>query len=144
VKSGGGTEVYDYAGAAIFPECRHTVGDAVGADLSRILVVHRHTRAYTWLKEERLGAEVAFANLAQRGIHRRDDGGDDDSMNGGDLDIGGGKQVAEEDTVLVNGLRPIGGYAPVGDQAIVVIGSGVLVLGEDAEHGVGVADVEDE
>ncbi len=48
------------------------------------------------------------------------------------------KKIAEEDTVLIDGLGLNGGHAPVGDEAPARLGF------EDAENGVGVAYVKDQ
>ena len=71
IESGGGTEVDDDAGAAVFFECSYGIYDAVGADFRGIVVMHRHAGFNSGLDQERLGIEVALADLPQHGIERR-------------------------------------------------------------------------
>src|SRR5208283_5666041 len=63
VEGGGCAEIHDHAGATVFFKCGDSVDDAVGAHLGGIVVMHRHAGFHTRLDEERLGIEVALANL---------------------------------------------------------------------------------
>ena len=87
----------------------------------------------------RLDVEVGFADLAQRGVDGRHDGGDDDVR-----DLAGRhavhlEEIDEEDAVLVDGLRAMRGDAPVRGE----FGLFAVELVE-AERRIGVADIESE
>src|SRR5262249_33772771 len=96
VEAGGGAEVNDHTRTAELFEAGHTVHNAVGPNLSGIVVLHWHSRLDSGLDKERSDAEVAFADFAQDGIDRRNYRRDDDVLYAADLDGIGSKQVAEE------------------------------------------------
>ena len=63
--------------AAVELECRYAVDHAVGPDLIRAVVEHRHTRLRSGLNYERLPFEASLDHFrhgtGQRRYHRRDD-----------------------------------------------------------------------
>ena len=148
VERGGGAEVDGDAGASVFFESGDGVDDAVGANFRRVVVEDGHAGFYAGLDEKGLRAEVALAHFAQSGIERGHDRGDDDALDIRDFQVRHRKQVAEQDTVFVDGFRLICAYAPVRDEDTVLVrrvgrrGGGLLVRRENSEHRVCVADVE--
>ena len=138
-KLGRGAEVDHDARAAVFLICGDAVGNAIGAKLGGVVDQQLHAGLDAGLDEERLDVEVGFADLAQRGVDGRNDGGDDDV---GDLARRHAvhlEKIDEEDAVLVDGLRAMRGDAPVRGE----LGLGAIELVE-AEGRVGVADIESE
>ena len=121
VERGGGAEVDGDAGASVFFESGDGVDDAVGANFRRVVVEDGHAGFYAGLDEKGLRAEVALAHFAQSGIERRHDGGDDDALDIRDFQVRHRKQVAEQDTVFVDGFRLICAYAPVRDEDTVLV-----------------------
>ncbi len=93
------------------------------------------------LDEEGLEVEVELADLAQDGIERRDDRGDDDAGDDGHLEVVEGEEVLEDDAALGGGLVDGRGDAPVGDELRRLRLGGEVV---EAEDRVGVADVDGE
>jgi hypothetical protein len=77
--------------------------------------------------------EIALGHSCERGIERRHDRADDDAADFAGLETGESEEFAAEDAVFVDGLIARGGQAPVRDE---------FFAAEDAEHGVGVADIE--
>ena len=88
IEGGRGAEIDDHAGTAIFFECGHAIHDAVSAHFGGIVVVHRHAGFHSRLDQQRLGIEVALANLAEHGIERRHDRRNHDAVNAGSLEAG--------------------------------------------------------
>ena len=80
VEGGGGAHVDDDGGAAEHVECGDAVDDAVGADFAGVVGEDGEAGLDAGLDEERLDLEEVFADAAQRGVERRDDGGDGDAV----------------------------------------------------------------
>ena len=88
--------------------------------------------------------EVLLADLAEDVVHGGDDRRDGDAGDGGEGVAVGFKETAEDDAELVRGAGAGGGDAPVGDGGGVKVGGGTGGGTVEAEHGVGVADVDGE
>src|SRR5438128_12007374 len=71
VESRGGAEIHHDAGPAKFLKRRHAVDDAVGADIRRVFVAHRHAGLDARLDEQWLDAKIFLADFAHGGIERR-------------------------------------------------------------------------
>ena len=137
-----GPEIHHDARAAVLLERSHAVDDAVGAHLRRIVVVHRHAGLDAGFDEQRARVEVALAHLAQGGVQRRHHRRNHDALHRADLEPVHGKQVAEEDAVLVHHLRLDGGNPPVREQAASARFGGLGL--ENAQHRIGIAYVDDQ
>src|SRR5581483_2076856 len=103
--------------------------------------------------EERLGVEVALTDLAKWGIERGYNRGDHDAMDSLYFNAVHSKKIAKQHPVLINGLSGDGCHTPVGHQQLVLarrisINSltriHLLHPGKHAEHGVCVADINDQ
>ena len=150
LEGGGGAEVDDDRRPAEEVEGGHRVGDAVGADLLRVVVEDRQPGLHARLDDERREAEVALRHAAQRARDPRHRRAQRDAV---DVVVVPGEAVEAEELlehegVLVGGALDVGGDAPVVDEdgvgeAPVDVGVVGLEVVE-ADHGLGVADVEGE
>ncbi len=79
-----------------------------------------------------------------RGFHwRLYDGGNYDALDRGDFDSVHRKQIAKQYAVFVNRLQLVGRHPPMGNElAIAARAMRVRLRREDAEHGIGVPDIE--
>src|SRR6185369_345210 len=111
------------------------VDDAIGADLARILVKDRHAGLDPGPDDERLRAEVILAERFHRAGKWRHDAGDDDPAHFRDGMTDRLEQAPHQDAIFVRRAFGGGGQAPVARQVLAV---------EQADHRVGVADVERE
>ncbi len=143
VEGGRRAKIHDDARTAKLFEGRHTVDDAIGADLGGIVIVHRHAGLDARLDEQRARVEVSFADLAQGGVERRHHRRDHGALHRAHFQSIHRKQIAEENAVLVNGLGLDGRDAPVRDELPVVHDAVLGRLGfEDSQHRVGVAYIQ--
>ena len=115
---------------------RDRVGDAIGADLLRVVVEDRHAGAHPRLDHERVEPEVAPGHVAQRRGDPRHPGAHRDAV---DLVVEGEPVEAEElldhERELVGGALGRGGDAPV---------VGEIGPVEESDDGLGVAGVDRE
>ena len=79
VEGGGGAHVDDDGGAAEQIEGGDAVDDAVGADFAGVVGEDGKAGLDAGLDEERADVEEGFADAAEGGVERRDDGGDGDA-----------------------------------------------------------------
>jgi hypothetical protein len=91
----------------------HAVDDAVGADVAGRLVEDRHARAHARLHDEGIVAEVLARERDEHRRQRRHDAGEGHASDLRGIDAGGAEEAAHEDPILVRGLFPAGGEAPV-------------------------------
>ncbi len=117
------------------------VDDTVGPDFGWIVCEDGQAGARAGLDEERLDAAIDLGGAAHGGVERRDDRGDDDASDLGDVERAQSEEVAEENAQLVDGGIAVGGDTPIGEQ-----GSGSLWRGKtiETEDRVGVANVDGE
>ena len=131
----GGAEVDDDRRPAVEVVGADGVGDAVGADVARLVVEDRHAGAHARFEHDGGKAEVALAHLAQRGGDARHAAAD---HHAGDLRVACAlerEELVEHERELVGRALGRGRDAPVVDELAVV---------EQADDGLGVATVDRE
>ena len=92
------------------------VDDAVGADLGGVVGEDGQAGADAGLDEEGLDVEVEIGGTAQGGVERRDDGGDDDAGDVGDVDARRAKRSRKSMPNSSTVMLAVGGDAPVGEE----------------------------
>ncbi len=143
-----GAEVDDDRRAAVEVEGGDRVGDAVGADLLRVVVEDRHAGLHARLDDDRGEAEVALGHLAHRGgdaRHRRAQRHAVDVLV--EAEAVEAEELLHEQRELVRRALGRGRDAPVVEQ--VALGArawrlGVVVEPVQPDDGLGVADVDGE
>src|SRR5829696_689623 len=132
----GGAEVDDDRGPTEQVVRTDRIGDAIGADVLGLVVEDRHAGADARLHHHRLVAEVTLGHRAQRSRDTRDAGGDGDARHVRvKREPMEAEQLLEHERELVGRAIGGGGDPPVVDE---------LVVGEEPDHGLGVATVDGE
>src|ERR1700687_3172603 len=129
----GGPEVDHHHRPAVFRIRGERVGDAIGADIFRILIADPHPGLDPRTDHDRLAFEVAARSLDQRGVQVGHDAGDDDPAHYVQLEAAEVEELAELHSHFVRGPLSVRGHAPVGDQPLAL---------EQGQADVGVADVD--
>src|SRR6266849_7514027 len=114
---------------------RHGVDDAIRADFGRDLVEDRHPGIDTRFDGECSDAEIPLHHVADRSRQRRHDRSEDDPADPRALDPAVREEPIDEQTDLVGRTLAHGLQPPALDERRAI---------EDAEHDVGVADVNSE
>ena len=123
----------DRQALAVDRESGDPVGDAIGADLARVVDQDRHAAVDRRLEHQRHAAEVLADHGDQRPGQRRHDRRDDDAGDVALADLVAFAEVGDEDAELVG--RPLADrrQAPGVDERLAA---------KHADHDVGVADVD--
>ena len=109
--------------------------------------MYRHAGLDSRLDKQWVEMEIALANLAQGGIHRRHHRGNDDATNISCIDFFNREEISEQHSVFIDSMGLDGSDAPVGNHAR--LGPGLLhkAHGRDLVHAqdrVGVAYINDQ
>src|SRR5579864_4004526 len=130
----GGAEVNDDRGTAVRRVRGDGVGDAVRADLGRVVVEDPHPGADARADLQRRAPEIGLAELPERRRERRDHARDRHRADVREVDAGVPAELLPEHGVLVGGAIPIGGDRPVCHAAAAAV-ERELNLGVPDVHG---------
>ena len=128
------------------------VGDPVGTDLARVLVEHGHAGLHARLDDERLPVEVALREASERSGDPGDRRAQGHALHiGPPVEAVESQELLDHERVLVGGPFHVGRDPPVVEQrrvrqpAPVLSRCGVVTVDVvEADHGLGVADVDDQ
>ncbi len=133
VEGGGGAEVDHDGVRSVEASGGQRVGDAVGAHAEWLLDVQADGQVTGGADDEGITVQVPLAGLGQRLGQGRDDGRDGRARDPAPIQPALPEHRSQEQAVLVGGAFGSGGQPPVRRQLLAV---------EDAQHGLGVADVQ--